>query len=188
MTGAAKEKTTDLYWTRRISRCHNVLAVTGEYLLGISLKRLGQRFLQLSIIGLFLYVAMLEMSGSGLGSGAALTEASGSVLDRAQAQQMFTQLGGSPDKLPVVMFATSWCGVCRALESELSRQGVEFLRVDIERDRNAAYYYERLTRGRSSGVPLTAVGEKVFLGFQLKSILRAVSDLQTQGLNSPQVT
>ena len=41
---------------------------------------------------------------------------------------------------PVTMYTTQWCAFCRRLKSQLARDGIEVVEVDIERDEEAARY------------------------------------------------
>jgi len=41
---------------------------------------------------------------------------------------------------PVTIYSTQWCAFCRRLKSQLERDGVEVVEVDIERDEEAARY------------------------------------------------
>jgi mycoredoxin len=45
------------------------------------------------------------------------------------------------------LYSTTWCGYCHRLKSQLSREGIEFTEIDIERDPNAADLVERVNRG-----------------------------------------
>ena len=38
----------------------------------------------------------------------------------------------------VVMYSTTWCGYCRRLKSQMERDGIPYVEVDIERDPHAA--------------------------------------------------
>ena len=40
----------------------------------------------------------------------------------------------------LTMYSTVWCGYCRRLKSQLDREGINFVEVDIERDTTAADY------------------------------------------------
>lgn len=45
------------------------------------------------------------------------------------------------------MFTTPWCGYCRRLKSQLAREGVEIIEVDIERDPAAAEFVMTVNDG-----------------------------------------
>lgn len=38
----------------------------------------------------------------------------------------------------VTMYSTVWCGYCRRLKSQMDREGIGYVEVDIERDPRAA--------------------------------------------------
>lgn len=99
----------------------------------------------------------------------------GGGLTSASTQQMYAELGGKTGTVPIVMFATSWCPVCTALEKELVARSIPFVRADIEKDHAARLYYTAVTQGNSPGVPVTVVGTRSFVGFQLEAILSAAA-------------
>lgn len=39
---------------------------------------------------------------------------------------------------PVTIYSTIWCGYCRRLKSQLDREGIEYVEVDIEEEAGAA--------------------------------------------------
>jgi mycoredoxin len=47
----------------------------------------------------------------------------------------------------LTMYSTAWCGYCRRLKSQLERDGIEFVVVDIERTPDAAAFVERINGG-----------------------------------------
>lgn len=38
----------------------------------------------------------------------------------------------------VTMYSTVWCGYCRRLKSQMEREGIPYVEVDIEQDADAA--------------------------------------------------
>ena len=69
---------------------------------------------------------------------------------------------------PVIVYKTSWCGVCKQLESYLQRKGVEYVAKDIETDRAAAA--ELKAKAQKAGVPtgsvpMIDVGGELLRGF-----------------------
>jgi mycoredoxin len=44
----------------------------------------------------------------------------------------------SPVPGPVTMYSTVWCGYCRRLKSQMEREGIAYIEVDIENDPAAA--------------------------------------------------
>jgi mycoredoxin len=45
------------------------------------------------------------------------------------------------------MYTTTWCAFCRRLKSQLARDGIEMLEVDIEQDPAAADYVMSVNGG-----------------------------------------
>lgn len=101
-----------------------------------------------------------------------------STLTVAESRQMFQELGGPPEAKPVTMFVTSWCSVCRALQQQLTAAGISFIHVDVETNREAMLYYQRVTQGQTSAVPVTVVGDRVVLGYNLSEINQAYAALK----------
>ncbi|TDD81412.1 mycoredoxin [Actinomadura darangshiensis] len=50
----------------------------------------------------------------------------------------------------LTMYTTSWCGFCRRLKSQLARDGIEMVEVDIERDPEAAEYVMSVNGGNQT--------------------------------------
>jgi glutaredoxin len=76
------------------------------------------------------------------------------------------QIPGSDD---IVVYTTSWCGVCKKLVAYLERKGVSYVEKDIEKDREAAA--ELLAKAKKAGVepgsvPVIDVRGELLVGFQ----------------------
>ena len=74
---------------------------------------------------------------------------------------------------PVIVYKTSWCGVCKQLESYLQRKGIEYIAKDIEKDRAAAA--ELQAKAKQAGVPtgsvpMIDVGGELLRGFDRKRL------------------
>jgi mycoredoxin len=48
---------------------------------------------------------------------------------------------------PLTMYTTQWCAFCRRLKSQLARDGIEIVEVDIEADLDAADYVMAVNGG-----------------------------------------
>lgn len=48
------------------------------------------------------------------------------------------------------MYSTSWCGYCRRLKSQLERNGISYVEVDIERSPSAADFVMRINGGNQT--------------------------------------
>lgn len=69
---------------------------------------------------------------------------------------------------PIIVYVTSWCGVCKQLEAYLDRKGVQYVKKDIEKDREAAA--ELAAKAKKAGVPtgsvpMIDVGGELLRGF-----------------------
>jgi len=62
----------------------------------------------------------------------------------------------------VVMFSTSWCGVCKQAKRYFRAKGISFSDYDIDKNSTARAQYKKLG-GR--GVPLIVVGNRRMVGF-----------------------
>ncbi len=40
--------------------------------------------------------------------------------------------------MSLTMYSTTWCGYCKRLKAQLTREGIEFSEIDIEQDEAAA--------------------------------------------------
>jgi glutaredoxin len=74
---------------------------------------------------------------------------------------------------PVIVYKTSWCGVCKQLEKYLQKKGVEYVAKDIEKDRTAAA--ELQAKAKQAGVPtgsvpMIDVGGKLLRGFDKNAL------------------
>lgn len=47
----------------------------------------------------------------------------------------------------VTIYSTPWCGYCRRLKTQLDREGIDFVEVDIEREPHAADYVSQVNGG-----------------------------------------
>jgi mycoredoxin len=47
----------------------------------------------------------------------------------------------------LTMFSTPWCGYCRRLASQLEREGIDYVVVDIEQDAAAAEFVVKVNGG-----------------------------------------
>jgi mycoredoxin len=59
-----------------------------------------------------------------------------------------TQTPEAPAKL--TMYSTTWCGYCRRLKSQLDRDGIEYVEIDIERTSGAAEFVMSVNGGNQT--------------------------------------
>jgi mycoredoxin len=67
----------------------------------------------------------------------------------------------------ITMYSTTWCGYCRRLKSQLDREGIGFVEVNIEEDPASAAFVEKANGGNQT-VPTVLVvpeggGEQVVM-------------------------
>ncbi|MFI6296369.1 mycoredoxin [Nonomuraea sp. NPDC050790] len=49
--------------------------------------------------------------------------------------------------MALTVYTTTWCGPCKRLKSQLSREGISFSEVDIEANPGAAAFVESVNNG-----------------------------------------
>jgi mycoredoxin len=52
--------------------------------------------------------------------------------------------------MAVTMYSTPWCGYCQRLKAQMTREGIEYLEVDIEQDPEAAAFVESVNGGNQT--------------------------------------
>lgn len=52
--------------------------------------------------------------------------------------------------MAVTMYTTVWCGYCQRLKAQMTREGIEFVEVDIEHDPDAAAFVESVNGGNQT--------------------------------------
>lgn len=62
----------------------------------------------------------------------------------------------------LTMYSTPWCGYCRRLKTQLDREGIGFVDVDIEQDPSAADYVGRVNGGNFT-VPTVVFADEASL-------------------------
>ncbi|AAZ54567.1 mycoredoxin [Thermobifida fusca] len=50
----------------------------------------------------------------------------------------------------ITMYTTPWCGFCKRLKSQLDREGIPVVEVDIERDPKAAEFVMQVNGGNQT--------------------------------------
>jgi mycoredoxin len=56
----------------------------------------------------------------------------------------------TPTVNQLTMYTTSWCGFCRRLKTQLAREGIEMVEVDIERNPEAAEFVMSVNGGNQT--------------------------------------
>ncbi|MFI6736887.1 mycoredoxin [Nonomuraea sp. NPDC050451] len=49
--------------------------------------------------------------------------------------------------MALTVYSTTWCGPCKRLKSQLTREGISFKDIDIERDPSAAEFVMSVNNG-----------------------------------------
>ena len=69
----------------------------------------------------------------------------------------------------VVMYSTTWCGVCKKAKRYFQSKNIPYTEYDIEKSEKAAREFKKL-RGR--GVPVILIGDRRMNGFSIKNFDR----------------
>lgn len=67
------------------------------------------------------------------------------------------------DSPTVTIYSAPWCVFCHMAKEYLKGKNVAFKDVDIDQDRNAAYYI--MNKTGQAGIPVLEIGGDVILGF-----------------------
>ncbi|MEV5830294.1 mycoredoxin [Spirillospora sp. NPDC052242] len=78
----------------------------------------------------------------------------------------------------LTMYTTTWCGFCRRLKSQLARDGIEMVEIDIERDPKAAEFVMSVNGGNQT-VPTVVIGgtDIVLTNPSAKEVKRHLAEL-----------
>lgn len=70
----------------------------------------------------------------------------------------------------VIIYSTTWCAFCKTEEQYLQKLGVDYVKKDIEEDKEA--YEELMSKnsGNYQGVPVTDIAGDLVLGFDRRKI------------------
>jgi glutaredoxin len=89
------------------------------------------------------------------------------------------KLEPSPDDR-IILYSTSWCGVCKAAASFLDKEKIPYVVKDVEKDLAAQQELTckaLKTSTRINGVPVLDIGGTLLLGFDRDDILRLAAAL-----------
>ena len=75
--------------------------------------------------------------------------------------------------VPVVMYSTDWCGVCKRARKYFEEQQIPFTEYDVDRNLQARNEYLLLNPRRS--VPTIKIGNEVIVGFSPAAVEAALS-------------
>ncbi|MFV2177306.1 mycoredoxin [Actinomadura sp. LOL_016] len=80
----------------------------------------------------------------------------------------------------LTMYTTTWCGFCRRLKSQLARDGIEMVEIDIERDPKAAEFVMSVNGGNQT-VPTVMIGSEIVLtNPSAKEVKRHLAELAAE--------
>jgi len=91
------------------------------------------------------------------------------------------EVAASRKRVPVVMYSTAWCGVCKRARAYFQEKGIEFQELDVDEDPQARADYEMLNPRRS--VPTMKIGDEVVVGFSAAAVERALDAAARRRLN-----
>jgi glutaredoxin len=76
----------------------------------------------------------------------------------------------------VILYSTTWCAFCKTEEQYLQRLGVEYIKKDVEEDKDAYLELMQKNGGAFQGVPITDIAGELVLGFdrgKIDTLLKA---------------
>ena len=91
------------------------------------------------------------------------------------------EISAARRRVPVVMYSTTWCGVCKRARKYFQEAGISFTEHDVDEDARAREEYLRLNPRRS--VPTIKIGDEVIVGFSAQAVDRALNAAATSRLN-----
>ncbi len=103
----------------------------------------------------------------------------GELVERAQLEKTLAARAAAnrPKHSAVTMYSASWCGVCNKARKFLTKEGIPFREIDVEKDKPAAEALAVRAKKQgvdTSGVPIFAVGQKIVGGFDEKGLLALI--------------
>ena len=99
----------------------------------------------------------------------------GQIISRTQLERLLSKKEEIPVQAPIVMYSTSWCGVCKKAKSFMQQQGLAFVEKDIEKDPKAAKELQEKARRAgvgTNGVPVIDIGGQLMRGFDPNRLLQ----------------
>ena len=82
------------------------------------------------------------------------------------------EVASARQRVPVVMYSTAWCGVCKRARAYFQQNGIAFEEHDVDEEPLARAEYQRLNPRRS--VPTMKIGDEVVIGFSPAAVERAL--------------
>ena len=83
---------------------------------------------------------------------------------------------GEESQATLVVFETSWCGICKSLKKELATRGLKYKAIDVEKSRDIYKLYQKVYGDNSGPVPVTVAGRRVIVGSRVNKIVEALEE------------
>lgn len=96
-----------------------------------------------------------------------------------QSQEYARELSGDPAHPPIIIFYASWCPACKVTREFMDKEKIPYVPAEIEENLAAQHFFNQLTKGKGSPIPVTVIGETVIIGYKPWSIIKAVESLPT---------
>ena len=91
------------------------------------------------------------------------------------------EIAAARRRVPVVMYSTAWCGVCKRARAYFEQQRIVFEEHDVDKDPTARAQYLQLNPRRS--VPTIKIADEVIVGFSAAAVERAMDAAARARLN-----
>ena len=91
------------------------------------------------------------------------------------------EISAARRRVPVVMYSTTWCGVCKRARKYFQEAGISFTEHDVDENAAARAEYLRLNPRRS--VPTITIGDEVVIGFSPQAVNSALDAAARGRLN-----
>ena len=91
------------------------------------------------------------------------------------------ELANARKRVPVALYSTAWCGVCKRARSYFEKERISFVEYDVDKNASARAEYLALNPRRS--VPTIKIGNEVVVGFSEGAVDRALDDAARARLN-----
>lgn len=91
------------------------------------------------------------------------------------------EIANARKRVPVVMYSTTWCGVCKRARNYFEQERISFVEYDVDKNASARAEYLALNPRRS--VPTIKVGDEVIVGFSEGAVEGALDHAARVRLN-----
>lgn len=98
--------------------------------------------------------------------------AAASARPRGKSEPGASEIAAARRRVPVVMYSTAWCGVCKRARKYFEEAGISFVEYDVDENPAARAEYLGLNPRRS--VPTIKVGDELVIGFSAQAVNAAL--------------